>query len=82
MHPYLVADSKSTSGYVRAGADQSEWRLPDRAQLAAWQNERNALEDEVNRFDDGDMERMKQKTRGKSRQQSQIASARKLTHQF
>lgn len=69
MHPYLVADSKSTSGYVRAGTDKSEWRLPDRAQLAAWQNERNALEDEVNRFDDGDMERMKQKTRGTSHQQ-------------
>lgn len=63
MHPVLVPDPQSTAGYVRAGAGASQWRLPDKAQLAAWVNERVALEDEVERFDDGDMERMKQKTR-------------------
>jgi len=66
VHPHLVADPKSTAGYVRAGADTSPWRLPDRAQLSAWVSERNALEDEVARFDDGDMDRMKEKTRRKA----------------
>jgi hypothetical protein len=66
VHPHLVADPKSTAGYSRAGADSSPWRLPDRAQLAAWVSERNALEDEIARFDDGDMDRMKEKTRRES----------------
>jgi hypothetical protein len=63
VHPVLVPDPASTAGYVRAGAESSPWRLPNKAQLAAWVNERNALVDEVERFDDGDMERMKEKTR-------------------
>ncbi|GMK55501.1 hypothetical protein CspeluHIS016_0205570 [Cutaneotrichosporon spelunceum] len=63
VHPVLVPDPGSTAGYVRAGAESSPWRLPNKAQLAAWVNERNALVDEVERFDDGDMERMKDKTR-------------------
>ncbi|CAK9781086.1 hypothetical protein CC85DRAFT_325599 [Cutaneotrichosporon oleaginosum] len=63
VHPVLVPDPASTAGYVRAGAESSPWRLPNKAQLAAWVNERKALVDEVERFDDGDMERMKEKTR-------------------
>ncbi|BEI85453.1 hypothetical protein CcaverHIS002_0508540 [Cutaneotrichosporon cavernicola] len=67
VHPVLVPDPGSTAGYVRAGAESSKWRLPNKAQLAAWVNERNALVDEVERFDDGDMERMKEKTRQMTR---------------
>ncbi|WOO81131.1 uncharacterized protein LOC62_03G004664 [Vanrija pseudolonga] len=67
VHPILVTEPHSATGYVRQGADESQWRLPDRAQLQAWVNERDALEDEVDRFDDGDMERMKEKTRQMTR---------------
>ncbi|KAL1411463.1 hypothetical protein Q8F55_002419 [Vanrija albida] len=67
VHPILVPEPHSAAGYVRQGSDESQWRLPDRAQLHAWVNERDALEDEVNRFDDGDMERMKEKTRQMTR---------------
>lgn len=64
VHPVLVADGSSTAGYSRAGSDSSPWRLPDKDQLAAWVNERNALEEEIERFDDGDLARMKERTRG------------------
>ncbi|TXT08968.1 hypothetical protein VHUM_02442 [Vanrija humicola] len=67
VHPILVTEPNSATGYVRQGADESQWRLPDRAQLQTWVNERDALEDEVDRFDDGDMERMKEKTRQMTR---------------
>lgn len=41
-------------------------RLPQRSDLQRWQSERDTLEQEVLDFDDGDLGRMKEKTRGTS----------------
>jgi len=40
-----------------------EYRLPSAEGVIQWQEERDAVEQEVIAFDGGDMERMKQKTR-------------------
>ena len=52
--------SQSTEG------PRDHGRLPQRSDLERWQSERDTLEQEVLDFDDGDLGRMKEKTRGTS----------------
>ena len=40
------------------------YTLPNIESVIRWQEERNAIEGEVVAFDGGDLDRMKQKTRG------------------
>lgn len=73
-HPELAFDasseSVSTPVYRDLGpADESrdtsrKEQLPSREEVDRWQVERDALEQEVLDFDDGDLGRMKTKTRG------------------
>lgn len=50
--------------YARVGQVQERYRLPRAEEVRRWQSERDALEEEVLRFDGGDLGRMKEKTRG------------------
>jgi hypothetical protein len=43
-----------------------KYGLPQIERVIRWQEERDAVEEEVVAFDGGDLERMKQKTRGES----------------
>lgn len=49
---------------VSTASGERKHDLPKRELLDQWQSERDALEQEVLDFDDGDLGRMKEKTRG------------------
>ncbi|WWC89179.1 uncharacterized protein L201_004097 [Kwoniella dendrophila CBS 6074] len=49
--------------FIRAGESSSLWRLPTTDQVKQWQNDRDSLEEEVLKFDGGDLGRIKEKTR-------------------
>ncbi|KAL7421930.1 hypothetical protein Q5752_003702 [Cryptotrichosporon argae] len=64
IHPVLMsALYGSASSFAHLGEAESAWKLPDTQMVEAWVVERDAVEEEVERFDGGDMERMKAKTR-------------------
>lgn len=61
-----VGEADGSHGPVYARADElaDKYRLPRAEEVRRWQAERDALEEQVLRFDDGDLGRMKDKTRG------------------
>jgi hypothetical protein len=73
IHPELVSptldsiDAPLTSRpFAYRGEASSRFALPTIHQLESWRKERDGIEEEVLRFDGGDLGRMKQKTRGRS----------------
>jgi hypothetical protein len=69
IYPFVQVDLESNRDravkFVKDGTKpQTRYCLPDPEQLARWQEERDNVEGEVIAFDGGDLERVKQKTRG------------------
>ncbi|WVF71321.1 hypothetical protein IAT40_006124 [Kwoniella sp. CBS 6097] len=60
VHPRLEYNNRGTS---RLDGSPSQWRLPSIEQVKQWQRERDQIEEEVLEFDDGDLDRIKKKTR-------------------
>nr|XP_031863414.1 uncharacterized protein CI109_001290 [Kwoniella shandongensis]KAA5530486.1 hypothetical protein CI109_001290 [Kwoniella shandongensis] len=63
LHPVLIPQPEDNTSFLREGATDAKFRLPDESQVQQWQREREAIEEEVLEFDGGDLERMKEKTR-------------------
>ncbi|ORX35731.1 hypothetical protein BD324DRAFT_74013 [Kockovaella imperatae] len=64
VHPTLDTSFSSVGSgprYVTSNGCRSH--LPSADEIISWQSERDALEEEVDAFDGGDLEKMKQKTR-------------------
>lgn len=61
------AKPKAEGPSSEANLSQVQYELPTEEQLAIWQADRDAIEEEVISFDGGDLERMKRKTRGTNR---------------
>ncbi|KAK8864540.1 hypothetical protein IAR55_001790 [Kwoniella newhampshirensis] len=66
LHPVLTSQS-GTDGFLREGVADARWQLPSVDQVQQWQDERNLIEEEVLKFDGGDLERIKTKTRVRSK---------------
>jgi hypothetical protein len=68
IQPFLEAGKPPGGGgrYARKCCSGSKWSLPSPLELRTWQQERDALEEEVLAFDGGDLGRMKETTRGES----------------
>ena len=65
IHPFAHPDLRDPGPDVRSSQPEyiSDAILPSERQVRQWQEERNALEEEVLSFDGGDLGRMKEKTR-------------------
>nr|ACZ80634.1 conserved hypothetical protein [Cryptococcus depauperatus] len=64
-HPELRKPSldEDDTTFVRKGAADSPWQLPDYDRVKRWKIEREIFEQQVLEFDDGDLNRIKEKTR-------------------
>jgi hypothetical protein len=63
---YNIEAEAGSQPYIRQDEENSQSRLPSPDQVRQWQDERDAIEEEVFAFDGGDLERIKMKTRGMS----------------
>ena len=67
IHPILIHKAASFTSFAREGEEGSPHKLPTVGSILALQKARDELIEEVLRFDNGDLGRMREKTRSESR---------------